>query len=78
MGVTTSNPQVIKSDEQLEREALQNYNFRVKNYCFPRHGLYSDYIQWCVAQYQLECIQPSCRQGPNYKPQYDSWGKQYY
>jgi hypothetical protein len=80
MGNIPSNQQVVvnKTEQQLEQEALNNYNQRIKNYCYPRHGHYYDYQQWCLAQYHLECLPPSCRQGPNYKPQYDSWGNQYY
>jgi hypothetical protein len=80
MGVCPSNNEVIviKSDEQLEREAMENFNLRVKNYSYPHHGPYHEYIDWCRAQYQLECIQPYCRQGANYSPKYDNWGNQYY
>lgn len=80
MGNIPSNKQVIlvKSEQKLLQDALDNYNARLKNYCYLRHGHYCDYLQWCLAQYHLETLPPSCRQGPNYKPQYDSWGNQYY
>jgi len=80
MGVCPSSNEVIimKTDEQLEREAMVNFNFRVKNYSYPHHGPYNDYIHWCRAQYQLECIQPYCRQGPNYDPRNDHSGFDYY
>ena len=79
MGSSTSKTikHNAKSYEELEILALKNYNQRIKNYCFPRHGPYFDYMEWCLAQYELECIPESCRQGPAYKPQYDSWGNKY-
>lgn len=61
----------VKSYQELEEEALKNYYTRLNSYCLPRHGSYFDYQQWCLAQYQLECIPLSCRQGPNYNPDFD-------
>lgn len=72
----TTHP--VKSYEDLELQALKNYDARIKSYCFPRHGPYFDYMEWCLAQYELECIPPSCRQGSAYKPKYDSWGNKYF
>lgn len=80
MGSSTSKQitDEVKLYEQLELQALKNYDDRIKSYYFPRHGPYFDYMQWCLAQYQLECIPPSCRQGSAYIPQYDNWGNKYF
>jgi hypothetical protein len=69
---------VYKTAEQLELEALHKYNIRVKSYNHLHHGQYFEYLEWCKAQYYLDCIPVSCQQGPNYKPRYDNWGNQYY
>lgn len=69
---------VYKTDEQLEKEALQKYNLRVRAYNHVYHGQYFEYLEWCKAQYYLDCMPASCQQGPNYKPRYDNYGNQYY
>lgn len=53
----------------LEEIAAINYHKRVNEYNFAYHGYYIDYIEWCRAQYELECIPESCRQGSRYRPQ---------
>jgi len=45
--------------QQLEIEAMRKFNARVANYSYPHHGLYLDYIEWCRAQFSLDCIPPS-------------------
>lgn len=54
--------------QNLEAIALNNFNIRVNSYSYAHHGPYHQYIEWCRAQYELECIPPSCRQGSNYRP----------
>jgi hypothetical protein len=66
MGNNNSSNQI---QENLEDIALKNFNIRVNSYSYPHHGPYHQYIEWCRAQYQLECIPPSCRQGSNYRTQ---------
>jgi len=61
---------------ELEAEALRRYNIRVKAYNHLYHGHYFDYLYWCRATYELECLPEICRQGPNWTPQYDNWGNQ--
>jgi hypothetical protein len=65
-------------EQNLKEEALRKFNIRVKGYSYPHHGNYSDYIEWCRAQYQLDCVPSICHQGPNYRPQYDHYGNQIY
>lgn len=73
MGNNSSNQ--IK-EETLKTEAMRKFNARVYMYSYPHHGNHFKYIQWCRAQYQLDCIDANCHQGPNYKPQYDHYGNQ--
>ncbi len=56
------------SQQKLEAIAQNNFNIRVNSYSYPHHGPYFQYIECCRAQYELECIPPSCRQGSNYTP----------
>ena len=65
MGNSSSNKSI---QQNLEAIALNNFNIRVNSYSPPHHGSYHQYIEWCHAQYQLECIHPSCHQGSNYRP----------
>lgn len=67
-----------KEQSNLELNAARNYHRRMKQYNYAYHGYYSDYVEWCRAQYELECIPECCRQGPGYRPEYDSWGNQTY
>jgi len=64
--------------EDLNRRAMNNLTIRLNMYRYPIHGDYFDYVQWCRAQYELECIPPMCLKGPNYKPEYDHYGNQIY
>ena len=65
MGNSSSNQSI---QNNLEANAINNFNIRVSSYSQPHHGPYRQYIEWCRAQYQLECIPPNCRQGSNYRP----------
>lgn len=51
-----------KNSNQKE-EALKNFNIRVNSYSYPHHGPYVQYIDWCRAQYQIECMSQSSTQG---------------
>jgi hypothetical protein len=67
MGNNSSN-QSSNSQQKLIDEATRKFNIRVKSYSFPHHGPYYEYIEWCRAQYELDCIPQYCRQGSNYNP----------
>ena len=67
-----------KSDADYKLEAAINFHKRIKSYHYAYHGNYIEYVEYCRAQYQLECIPSYLRQGPNYRPQYDHWGNQEY
>jgi hypothetical protein len=75
MGQSSSSNYVEKD---WEREAAINFNKRIKAYNYAYHGMYYDYVEWCRAQYELECIPEWCRQGRGYRPQYDHYGRQVY
>jgi hypothetical protein len=66
MGSNTSTNYNSEKKAQLEAFALRNFNIRVKAYSYPHHGSYYDYIEWCRAEYELECIPESCRRGSAY------------
>jgi hypothetical protein len=73
MGCNLSKDDQTISMEQslIVNEALKRFDLRVKSYSYPYHGPYYEYIEWCRAKFQLECISKDCRQGPNYRPQND-------
>ena len=76
MGLNNSKLSEYKSRQlelSLEEIAAINYHKRVKNYNYAYHGYYTHYIEWCRAQYELECIPLWCRQGSNYSPQDNSY-----
>jgi hypothetical protein len=64
-GIQSSNN---KPSVDPREAAIRNFNLRVKSYSYSHHGPYYDYIEWCRAQYELECIPEWCRQGGNYNP----------
>jgi hypothetical protein len=76
MGSTNSTTYSDHVQIALEAEALRKYNIRVKGYNHIYHGYYFEYLEWCKAMYELDCIPENCRQGPNWNPQYDNWGNQ--
>jgi hypothetical protein len=53
--------------ESLEKEARRRYHMRIKAYDYMKHGPYEYYRVHCEAEYQLECIPESCRQGSRYR-----------
>ena len=66
MGNSTSshnNKKYEQECQQLLVIAQKNYNTRVKNYNYKHHGNYDLYIDYCQAQYELECIPKICRRG---------------
>ena len=52
----------------MAAEAQRKFDFRIRNYNYAYHGSYIDYVHWCRAQYELECIPECCRQGHNFRP----------
>jgi hypothetical protein len=54
---------VQNSVSHQQEEALKNFNMRVNSYSYPHHGPYVQYIEWCRAQYQIECMSQSSTQG---------------
>jgi len=53
-------------EQKLVLEAQRKFDFRVKNYSFPHHGSYLDYIHWCRAQFELDCLPDYCKRGHAY------------
>ena len=68
MGTSSSKSKFNSEMEikELQDRALINFNERVNAYSYPHHGPYITYINWCRAEYELECIPDSCRFGNNY------------
>jgi len=54
MGSKSSKPTHVLNNEILESEALRKFNKRVKEYKYKYHGDYTEYIEWCSGQYQLD------------------------
>ena len=76
MGNESSNlarQENLIKQKKLQEEAVRKFNIRISTYSYPHHGEYNAYIEWCHAQYELECIPESCRQGSNFKPSDDHW-----
>lgn len=59
--------------QKLQEEALRNFNIRVSTYSYPHHGQHNAYIEWCRAQYEVECVPESCRQGSNFNTRDNYW-----
>ena len=57
--------------EEYRNEATMKFNKRVSSYSYPHHGPYQEYIYMCRAQYEVDCIPHSCRQGPSYNGDYN-------
>ena len=68
MGLTSSKStsNIERETMELEDRALKNFNARIVAYSYPHHGPYINYINWCTAEYELECIPHICRYGANY------------
>jgi hypothetical protein len=67
MGNNSSKKTQSFDQEKLKEEALKNFNIRIKSYSYAHHGSHYEYIQWCRAQYELECIPEFCRKGRNFR-----------
>ena len=52
----------ILNQQRLKIEAFARYEARLNSYRL-HYGRYEDYIDWCNAQYELECIPEICRSG---------------
>ena len=67
MGNTNSAQQQREVERQHNNDqnlAINNFNDRVNSY--PHHGNYEQYIEYCRAQYELDCIPEFCRRGSAY------------
>ena len=78
MGSSSSTQYHVQTQQERTMRAARNFHHRIKSYDYAYDGLYSDHVEWCHAQYQLECLPEECLQGPNYRPQYDGHGNQVY
>jgi len=78
MGGNSSRESYAKEERELKIKAARNFHNRIQMYHYAYHGNYIEYVEWCRAQYELECIPSYLRQGPAYKPIYDHWGNQEY
>jgi hypothetical protein len=69
MGCSSSreNHNMIMDEDELHERALHNFNIRIANYSYAHHGPYHKYVQWCRAEYELECIPEYCRYGSAYR-----------
>ena len=54
-------------EEKLKKEAMEKLNMRISSYNYQLHGNHFEYIKWCRAQYQLDCIEKYSHKGSNYK-----------
>ena len=45
-----------KIEEKIKEEAFKKFNARIHSYNYAQHGSHYEYIQWCRAEYELECI----------------------
>ena len=52
--------------DSLEGKALINYNQRINSYKYHMHGPYYEYVEWCQAKHEYECLPLICRQGSRY------------
>ena len=59
-------------EQRLVAEAQRKFDFRIRNYNYAYHGSYIDYVHWCRAQFELECLPKSVIYGPNYTPKNDN------
>lgn len=76
MGQSSSSSK--NSESTLFLQSNKKFNIRIKNYSYPHHGPYTEYIEWCRVQYEIDCIQENCIYGSGYTPQYDHYGEQIY
>ena len=48
--------------QRLQTDAFKRYEERINSYRL-HYGPYDHYIDWCNAQYELECLPDNCRRG---------------
>ncbi len=63
----SSRTENLIEEQRLEAEARRKFDFRIKNYSYPYHGSYIDYVNWCRAQYELDCLPDYCKRGHSYR-----------
>lgn len=68
MGSNSSSQSRYMTQQERTRLAVRKFHIRKNGYDYALHGSYRDYIYWCHAQYELDCIPEECRYGNNYKP----------
>ena len=68
MGSNSSSQPVYMTQQQRTLLAAKKFHIRKNGYDYALHGPYNEYIEWCHAKYQLDCIPEECLHGPNYIP----------
>ena len=56
MGNNSSKKSELMDEEKIKKEALKKFNIKISSYNYAQHGSHYEYIQWCRAEYELECI----------------------
>jgi len=51
---------------ELQISASRTFQERIKNYNYALHVPYYEYVEWCRAQFELDCIPFYASQGSNY------------
>ena len=44
-----------EAQDRLQAEAISFFKARINKYDYTCHGSHSKYVEWCHAQYQLDC-----------------------
>jgi len=78
MGNKSSSSSRLSRQEIREKEAIKQYNIRVKGYNFALHGSYHTYIEWCQSMFQMDCIQKEALEGNNCSREFDDYGRRIY
>jgi hypothetical protein len=63
MGNNSSTQKQDDSFEAAKKRAIENYNYRVQNYNYLKHGPIEYYMIQVAAEYELECIPKHLRSG---------------
>ena len=53
---------------ELQISAARKFHERIRGYNYAMHGPYYEYVEWCRAKYQYDCIPVYARVGSNYNP----------
>ena len=64
MGGNSSREIRYISSREAKLEALRNFDRRIEGYSYAYHGNYTEYVEWCREQFELECIPHHIRQCP--------------